>query len=153
MVYDVKSLDETELLGLYAEVLREMKERGMIRTANAIPGDLGERFVKCRLGLDLVPNSIKGYDATDGNGTKYQIKTRRITPTNPSRQLGGFRDLSSMLFDYCIVVILQEDFTPTELWRVPYQVIAKYAKDTTRGFQRIVFSGAILQESETLSLD
>ena len=73
MVYDVKSLDETELLGLYAEVMREMKDRKMIRTANAIPGDLGERFVTVRLGLELVPNSVKGYDATDGNGTKYQI--------------------------------------------------------------------------------
>ena len=153
MFYDVKSLDETELLGLYAAVMREMKERGMIRTANAIPGDLGERYVKARLSLELVPNSVKGYDATDGNETKYQIKTRRITPANPSRQLGGFRDLSSKLFDYCIVVILQEDFRPTELWRVPYEVIAKYAKDTTRGFQRVVFSGAILRESEHLSLN
>ena len=153
MVYEVKSLDETELLGLYAALLREMKERRMIRTANAIPGDLGERFVKVRLGLKLAPNSVKGYDATDGNGMKYQIKTRRITPTNPSRQLGGFRDLSSRLFDYCIVVILQEDFRPTELWRVPYDVIAKHAKDTTRGFKRVVFSGSILLESEKLSLD
>lgn len=117
MVYEVKSLDETELLGLYAALLREMRERRMIRTANAIPGDLGERFVKGTLGLKLAPNSIKGYDATDGNGMKYQIKTRRITPTNPSRQLGGFRDISSRLFDYCIVVILQEDFRPTELSR------------------------------------
>lgn len=153
MVDDVKALDEGGLLRLYAEVLDEMKGRGMIRSANAIPGDLGERFVKHRLGLKLVLNSVKGYDAIDANGTKYQIKTRRITPENPSRQLGGFRDLDQRLFDYCIVVILQEDFTPIELWKVPHEIIAKFAKNTTRGFKRVVFAGAILQESEQLSLE
>jgi len=153
MVDDVEALDEGGLLRLYAEILDEMKGREMIRSANAIPGDLGERFVKHRLDLELVPNSVKGYDAVDANGTKYQIKTRRITRRNPSRQLGAFRDLDQRLFDYCIVVILQEDFTPTELWQVPHRVIAAYAKETTRGFKRVVFSGAILQVSERLSLE
>ena len=44
MVHDAKALDEANLLRLYAGVLDEMKERGMIRSFNAIPGDLGERF-------------------------------------------------------------------------------------------------------------
>ena len=153
MFYDLKGFDEAGLLRLYTEVLNQMKVREMIRSANAIPGDLGERFVKNRLGLELVPNSVKGYDAIDAEGTKYQIKTRRITPQNPSRQLGGFRDLDQRLFDYCIVVNLQEDFTPKELWQVPYEVIVKYARDTTRGFKRVVFSGGILRESERLSLE
>ena len=153
MFSDMKALTERELLSLYADVFREMKDRGMIRSANAIPGDLGERFVAHRLGLELVSNSVKGYDAKDDSGSKYQIKTRRITLENPSRQLGGFRDLDQRLFDYCVVVILQEDFTPVELWRIPHQIIAKYAKDTTRGFKRVVFKGPILQESENLSLE
>jgi hypothetical protein len=153
MVDDVKVLDEVGLLRLYAEILDEMKEREMIRSANAIPGDLGERFVKRRLGLELAPNSAKGFDAVDANETKYQIKTRRITPQTPSRQLEGFRDLDQRLFDYCIVVILQKDFTPTELWQIPHRVIVKYARDITRGFKRVVFSGAILRESERLSLE
>ena len=153
MVDDVGSLDEGGLLTLYAEILDEMRGRRMIRSANAIPGDLGERFVEHRLDLELVSNSVKGYDAVDANGRKYQIKTRRITSQNPFRQLGAFRDLDQRLFDYCIVVILNREFTPTELWRVPHRVIAEYAKDTTRGFKRVVFSGAILQESERLSLE
>jgi hypothetical protein len=128
---EMKTRDERSLLRLYREVLDEMRRRGIIRSANAITGDVGEGFVEGRLGLKLVPNSVKGYDAVDKHGTKYQIKTRRITSKNPSRQLGGFRDLEQQLFDYCIVVILQEDFTPVELWRVPYEVIDKYARSTT----------------------
>ena len=125
----------------------------MTRSANAVPGDLGERFVAHRLGLKLVSKSVKGYDAIDANRRKYQIKTRRITPQNPSRQLEDFRDLDQRLFHYCIEVIPQEDFAPKVLWRVPYEVIEKYARDTTRGFKRVVFKGAILQESEQLSLE
>ena len=73
----------------------------------------GEKYAAHRLGLTLVNNSVKGYDAIDCIGRKYQIKTRRITPQNRSRQLGGFRDLDKHLFDYCIVVILKEDFAAT----------------------------------------
>ena len=81
-MHDMKALDEASLLRLYMEVLNAMKERKMIRSANAITGDLGERFVSERLGLNLVSNSVKGYDAEHADGTKYQIKTRRITRSN-----------------------------------------------------------------------
>ncbi len=149
---DMRSLDERSLLKLYGKVFAEMRRREIIRSANAVPGDLGERFVQQRLGLKLVQNSVKGYDAEDNHGAKYQIKTRRITSKNRSMQLGAFRDLERQLFDYCIVVFLQEDFTPIELWRVPYKVIVKYARSTTRGYKRVVFSGAILEEAEKLAL-
>ena len=149
----MKALDEASLLRLYMEVLNAMKERKMIRSANAITGDLGERFVSERLGLNLVSNSVKGYDAEHADGTKYQIKTRRITPQQPSRQLGAFRDLDERLFDYCIVVTLQEDFAPAEMWQVSHDVILKYARETTRGFKRVVFSGQILKEAQRLSLE
>ena len=153
MFRDLGALDETELLRLYANVFKEMTEREMIRSANAIPGDLGERIVASKLRLKLEPNSAKGYDALDDDGEKYQIKTRRLTSKNHSRQLGGFRNLDQRLFDYVIVVILREDFTPQELWRTTHEVIVKYAKGTNLGFKRVIFSGAILQESERLSLE
>lgn len=43
---------------MHAEVLRDMKERRMIRTSNAIPSDLGEPLATDRLGLELAPNAI-----------------------------------------------------------------------------------------------
>ena len=143
---------DEKLVHMYAGILGELRNRGIIRSYNAIPGDLGERFAAYKLGLTLVANSVKGYDAQDASGTRYQIKTRRVTARNKSRQLGGFRDLHQELFDYCIVVILGEDFTPEELWKVPHHIITKYARDTTRGFKRVVFSGSILQEPQVEQL-
>ena len=43
-----------------------------------------------------------GYDAVDAAGCRYQIKARRLTPQNKSRQLGVVRKLEQTEFDYLI---------------------------------------------------
>src|SRR5947209_7395503 len=90
---DLTALTVPDLLGLYVSVLAELRRRKVVRTSNNPVGDYAEWLVADRLNLALTNNSNAGYDAVDVNGLRYQIKSRRLTPENPSTQLGAIRDL------------------------------------------------------------
>ncbi len=135
-----------DLFESYNNIMDELRDLKVIRSTNNPAGDYGEYLAEHKLGLIQAPKSSKGYDLTDNNGTKYQVKTRRLTRHNKSRQLGGFRDLDEKLFDYCLAIILTEDFILNEMWVISHDIICKYTRDTTRGFQRLVLDGKLLKE-------
>lgn len=56
--------------------------------------------------MDRAPASTKGYDATDDQGRRVQIKGIRL----PNRQLGILRDLEVGSFDRLIVVVFAERY-------------------------------------------
>nr|VFK21824.1 MAG: hypothetical protein BECKLPF1236B_GA0070989_12775 [Candidatus Kentron sp. LPFa] len=81
-------MSEARLLRLHASIINELKARGVVRTRNNPIGDYyTEWLVAEALDLELTDNCAAGYDATNSNGKRYQIKGRRITPENNSRQL------------------------------------------------------------------
>lgn len=83
---DLEKLSEIELLQLHASIIDELKRREVVRTKNNPIGDYTEWLVAKALNLQLARNSSAGYDGEDINGIKYQIKGRRISPGNKSRQ-------------------------------------------------------------------
>jgi hypothetical protein len=111
----------------WASCMKELARRDLIRTANTPVGDYGERVACEMLGLERLGFSEKSIDAVDANGIRYQIKSRRITPQNPSRQLGAIRDIDSGPFDVLLAVFFDEDLTLTELWSIPCAVVAEAA--------------------------
>lgn len=102
MLSTPKLLSIEQLLNQYTQILDELRERGVIRTENSPIGDYAEWLVAKCLGLTLKKSSNSGYDAIDTEGVKFQIKSRRITPKNPSTQLSAIRNLESQDFDYLI---------------------------------------------------
>lgn len=54
---DLKSLTEVELLQMHVGIIKELKDRGVVRTGNNPIGDYTEWLVCSRLGLELQPNS------------------------------------------------------------------------------------------------
>ena len=132
--------------------MNELKAREVIRSHNNPTGDVGEQLVVEYLGLKLLPNSIKGYDAIDKDGNKYQIKTRRHINGNGSRQMGSLRDLNEKLFDYILATIIDEDYKLIELWKIPYDTVIKHKKTTTRGFDRIMLQGDLLTDPTIVRL-
>jgi len=119
---------EDELLRLYSELLDELRQRGLIRTNNNPVADYAEKVVIDKLGLEQAQKEAKGYDAVDHDGIKYQIKGRRITKYNKSRQLGVIRNLDDQLFGFLIAAIFDEFFALTEIWKIPHSTIKRYAK-------------------------
>jgi hypothetical protein len=126
-IIDLSTLTHAEVLGLYSSLLDELRTRGLTRTNNNPVADLAEKTVVEFLHLERAPKEARGYDATGKDGSKYQIKGRRITKHNSSRQLGVVRNLDEGLFDYMIAAIFDEAFNVSEIWRIPHSTIKKYA--------------------------
>lgn len=126
--FDPKAFPTSSLLRYFADILDELKQRGVVRTRNNPVADYAEWLVAQRLGLSLERNSRSGYDATSRMNERFQIKSRRLDPSNKSRQLSVIRNLDAGEFDYLIGVLFHRDFTVKEAYRIPHGVIAKYAR-------------------------
>ena len=111
------------LLRLYADVVEELRRRKVTRSANNPVADYTEYLVAAALGLQPVTKSTTGYDAVDSDGNRYEIKGRRLTPQNPSRQLSAIRGLDKTHFAFLVGVLFNPDFTVHRGCVVPYSVV------------------------------
>ncbi|WP_286339103.1 hypothetical protein [Ferrimonas sp. YFM] len=116
-----------KLLKLQSTVIEELKRRKVVRTKNNPVGDYAEWLVAKNLGLELAKNSSAGHDGVDSDGTKIQIKGRRITSDNHSRQLGAIRRYADKDFDQLIAVIFDEDYEVIDAVQIPHEVVGEYA--------------------------
>ena len=124
---NLKQMDVKELLRLQASITKELKSRGVVRTQNNPLGDYTEWLVAKALDLELEANSKAGYDGVDKNGTRVQIKGRRVTLTNNSRQLSAIRKYKEKDFDELAAVIYDENFNVIEALLIPHEVVGEYA--------------------------
>jgi hypothetical protein len=112
---ELKGRSTPELFSMYAAIADELRQRGIMRTANNLVGDLAEYLFSKAMGWTLSDNSQCGYDAVSKDGvpkTTYQIKGRRLTPENLSRQLGTLRDLKrDDCFNQLAAVLFNSDYT------------------------------------------
>jgi hypothetical protein len=130
MTFDILSgATPSQLLSLYTDILSELRHRGVTRSSNNPAADYAEYLVAKALALDLATNSTAGYDATDPvTGLRYQVKGRRPTASNPSRQLGAIRNLPDRHFDYLAGVLFAEDFSVARSCLIPTAVVEQEAK-------------------------
>ena len=126
--FDWKVLTVPELLQCFADILDELKERKVVRTRNNPVADYAEWLLTQQLGLLLERNSRRGYDATDQNGKRYQVKSRRLDRTNQSKQLSVIRNLDANEFDYLVGILFNRGFTVKEAYKIPRGVIRKHAR-------------------------
>ncbi|WP_300268152.1 hypothetical protein [Microbacterium sp.] len=92
------------LLRQYAEILAELRERGVVRTSNAPLGDYAEHIALQVYGGTLAPNSAKSYDLVASDGQHVQVKARTVSPTtSPSAVFSVFR---SFEFDTAALIVL-----------------------------------------------
>jgi hypothetical protein len=79
-----------------------------------ITGEVAEYEAARLLGLRLAVILQSGYDATQDDGTKLQIKARCIlNDSKPSQQVGGIK--LDKEWDAVLLVILDEDFEPVTI--------------------------------------
>ena len=116
-----------ELLGFHAQVIDELRDRKIIRTGNAPLGDYAEYLFALAFGWSLEGNSSAGHDAVH-QGIRYQIKSRRVTPRNPSRQLGAIRRLPEKTFDVLAAVLFDETYGVSRAILIPHGIVSTRAK-------------------------
>jgi hypothetical protein len=144
---DLKSLSVIELLQFHSAILDDLKRRKVVRTRNNPVGDYTEWLVAKGLGLELAENSSAGFDATDSEGVKIQIKGRRVTAENKSRQLGAIRNLDTKAFDSLVAVIFDKNYQIITATLIPHKVIYDYANYSEHQNAHILhLKGSILND-------
>jgi len=94
-----------ELLSQYAQILAELRVRGVVRTGNAPLGDYAEHMALSVYGGSLAQNSAKSYDLTTDEGRTIQVKARTVSPSaSPSAVFSVFRS-----FDFDVATLLVLD--------------------------------------------
>lgn len=128
MGVDLQSLSTAQLLELHSQVSNELRSRGISRTSNNPTGDLAE-YLFCQA-FDWIQeeNSMAAIDAVGRDGTRYQIKGRRLTRFNKSRQLSAIRNLNGSHFDYLAAALFNEDYTIRKAALIPAGVVQSRAK-------------------------
>src|SRR5260370_4482618 len=108
---NLAELSPPELLALHAKLADELRTRGITRSSNNPTGDLAE-YIFCKaFGWKQAGNSNANIDAIGTDGIRYQIKGRRITRYNNSRQLSAIRDLDGAHFAFLAGVLFNEDYS------------------------------------------
>ena len=81
MKEEIKKLNDSELIQLYPSLIKELKDRKIIRTNNIV-GDLGEYFAVKIFNensnlpkLQMAPTSTENVDALSTKGKRYAIKS------------------------------------------------------------------------------
>jgi hypothetical protein len=128
MNFDFSQGSDSELLTAYSQLMQELRRRNVVRTSNNPVADYAEGIAAERLHLRQVGKEEKGFDALDVPGYRYQIKGRRITKHNSSRQLSVIRNLAERPFDYLIAVIFDESFKVKEIWKIPYEFVKEHSR-------------------------
>ncbi len=130
---DLATLTAHQLLALHAQVTDELVKRDITRSYNNPTGDLAENIFCKAFGWEQAGKSHAHVDAIDPkNGTRYQIKGRRITFVNKSRQLGALRDLLEDHFEFLAAVLFAEDYGIMRAALIPRAVAVERAKFVKR---------------------
>jgi hypothetical protein len=113
------------LLALHARVTEELRKQGITRSSNNPTGDLAEYLFCKAFGWKQAGNSNAHIDAIGHDGTRYQIKGRRVTRHNGSRQLSAIRDLAGAHFAFLAGVLFSEDYQVLRAAIIPCSVVVE----------------------------
>ena len=116
-------LSVSELLALHGYVSDELRSRGITRSSNNPVGDLAEYLFCKAFARTQSDKSVAHIDAIDQSGMRYQIKARRVTRFNKSRQLSALRDLKGGHFDFLAGILFAEDYGILRAAIIPHAVV------------------------------
>ncbi|WP_336794173.1 DUF6998 domain-containing protein [Gordonia malaquae] len=100
-----------DLLRLDADIIAELRARGVVRTSNKPIGDIAEAIVHTARGGAMEPNSRKSHDITSRDGTRIQVKAMGTRAAGNSGKFSPFRSLD---FDTSVFLLFDATFTLTE---------------------------------------
>lgn len=148
MDFDVlKRQPNDVLLRVYSQTLEELRRRGVVRSSNSPVADYAEKIAARALGLTLIGKSSAGHDAVDAAGQRYQIKGRRVTSHNASRQLSFIRNLDVRPFDSLVGVLFDAEFAVQRACVIPFEIVQARA-----GFSKHVHAHRLMLRDEVWSI-
>lgn len=132
----LRNLSDEELPHTYSCIIKELKDRGIIRSRNVI-GDLGEYLVIRHYintpgltNLSPAPQGTQNVDALSRRGDRYSIKT---TTGKTTGVFFGLNDPKSDLpeerkFEYVIIAIFEKNLVLRRINELTWQDFLRYKK-------------------------
>jgi len=127
----MNNLSDDELIQLYPSLIKELKDRNIIRTNNIV-GDLGEYFAikifneKTNLPkLQIAPTSTENVDALSIKGKRYAIKSTSGKSTGVFASI-PFND-AQVYFEY-LLILLWNNYQVDTLLQLDWVQFVKYRK-------------------------
>ncbi|MEX2210694.1 MAG: hypothetical protein WD689_02895 [Gaiellaceae bacterium] len=147
------TLDKRELLGLWASLMSELNERGVIRSENNPIGDYCEFLVAAHYEVEPETSSRAGYDVKTPDGERLQVKGRRVGQTGKlPPHYSAIRNLDDdpPPFDFVIALLMKRDFSIREAWKLPVSAVRRHARYRSHinGWQLPVVKGSMLDDPE-----
>jgi hypothetical protein len=126
-MHELGALSVEELLRLSRAAVTELRERGIVRTANSPAGDYAEWLVMATTRGERAPNSTKSHDVVTPEGERLQVKCRVVTDLKKrsERQLSPFRSWDC---DAVVIVLFDERFAIRRMTRLPPEVVKASSK-------------------------
>lgn len=140
-------LTDRQLLDLHCTVMEALRQRGVVRSSNNPVADYTETLVARALNATLAVGSQAGFDAVGPDGTRYQIKGRRLTAANKSTQLSALRNLASDPFDQLAAVVYNSNLIVEYAALIPLSVVKTHGRFRAHTNAHILhFRRALLSE-------
>lgn len=132
-----------KLLIEYRDIINKLRSMGILKTTKVV-SDYGEYIASKKLNLKRATSSSnKGFDATDEQGKKYEIKTRKATDWNkPTIFPINEEQLKSA--DFIIYVEFDDDWNLVKLLKIPTSEV-QYNKHN-----RVVLNKELVQKFTVL---
>ena len=129
---DFKKFSDEEVISLYPKILKELKDRDIIRTNNLV-GDLAEYWTREKYNetpnlpkLQDAPKSTKNIDAISVKGERYAIKSTSGSSTGVFASLPTDND--DQKFEFLVVVIFDKDYILKEIFELNWEQFKTYRR-------------------------
>jgi hypothetical protein len=122
---DLAKLPTRQLLALWAQTLKTLHDRGVVRTFNNPIGDIAEELVAVHYAGERGSFSQSSWDVRTAEGELLQVKALRRTGARTRRNLSPVR---SDNYTAVIVVVFTEDLRVEQAIRVPQPVVSELFK-------------------------
>lgn len=121
---DTKTLSAHALIALQTEAMDELAARGIVQNPTQPVGDYAIHLACQAFGLKREPTSTSGYDASDSEGLRYQVKFKRLLSAADTRQLNAVKGLEQRKFDFLIGVLFHADMGVFRAALLPFDIVA-----------------------------
>jgi len=121
MSYEPSQRTTPQLLEDWAAIMRQLRDRGIIRTNNNPVGDIAEAIVAEHYAGQRAPFSQKNWDVLIATGERIEVKGIRQLKGGSRRS--NVSPIRGSDYDSMVIVLLDDDFKVTEGLRIPRAVV------------------------------
>ncbi|HEY0901538.1 MAG TPA: hypothetical protein VGD95_05390 [Micavibrio sp.] len=112
------------MMQLQTQLQDELAARKIILNPSQPVGDYAIHLACAAFDLQREPPATSGYDASDSEGLRYQVKFRRLAHAQDTRQLNAIKGIEQRKFDFLIGVLFNADMSIFRAVMMSFEVAA-----------------------------